>query len=347
MAKQHVPRVFRAMDFENVKVGRACTSPKAHAIADNFHHQQQWRRKLGHVGAYQVDESEVSSPSRYAASTADYTWRYLPSYGCRYVRVGVLTLGATGPTPTVATQQALLNASSTTDAGADFAHVAQQAAPAGTLDVQALNYYSKILQVAPGSGAPAYEDVIITQGADVANTKVRILSLAMEEFPLATIDPTVDTWAINKANYTPGDDIIDTEYDDLPIACQILRRTHKKAFSLCKEMQTNSAAFVDLVTKSGANLLQYDLDLSVNLPETANTAVQVRALASSTDTAGTVRFAFGGTNLDLTINNAAPTWFATTGTITKGTDTVSFQGKDDAGTLVVYQLEVYETNEAT
>lgn len=343
MAKREVGP-FRALDDELVKVGRACVSAKARLVAEDITHQLCWRRKGTMAACYQVDEGEVSTPTRYG--TIPHVWRYTAGYNTRWLRVQVLTLGAT--TTSTKTDESRLAASTSTEAASDFAHVAFAAAPTSTLaplDLQ--RHVHPMMAVTPDGG----EDVTVTQGGDSARTLVRVLSVAVEEMPVPTVDPTVDTWALLDAQWTPGTDIIDTEYDDLPLAAQTLRQKHKKVlWTLGKEMRITNTAFVDLVAgRDGlGGILRYDLDTSVNRPETSGTAVTCRVYAEDTvATNGTVRFAFSGGNVDVVnITNTGPAWYSATGTIAKGAETLSIQGKNTAaGTLTVYAAEVIEIPE--
>jgi len=339
---------FRALDDELVKVGRGCVSAKARLLAENIRHQFCMRRKGTMAAVYQAGETEVITPTRYG--TKPHEWRYPPGYNTRWIRVSVLTLGAT--TSSTKTDESRLNASTTTDAGGDFAHVAFAAAPTTTLSAQVLLPFTKILQVDAIFDGGASEDVIVTQGGDSARTLVRILAVVIEEMPAPSIDTTVDTWALPETQWTPGTDIIDTEYDDLPVAMQTLRRQHKKVlFSLNKECITTSTAFVDLVAgrDGGGGVLRFDIATSVNRPETSGVAVTCRVFAEDTvATNGTVRFAFSGGNIDvINITNTGPAWYGATGTIAELTDTLSIQGDQAAaGTLTVYAVEVLEDAEA-
>ncbi len=318
IGKLPVTDVYRALDDELVKVGRGCVSAKALYLCDNFHHQMVKRRRCGMVVAYQVDEAEVATPTRDTASTADHLWRYLPAYGCRWMRIHVLTLG--GTYSTTATDQARLVGSTTTDAGGDFAECAYADAPTATLATRSLGLYAKQLQVSPIS---ALETVTVSQGGDVARTQVRILSVAVEDLPDPTIDPGVDLWAQDPAKWVSGTDIIDTEYDDIPLACtHTLRRYHKKVLWYCgKEIRATNTAFVDLVAgRDGAGgILRYDIESSVNRPQTPYIAVTVRVFAEdSVALNGTVRFAFQFGNIDVpNITNGGPAWYTATGTIAK------------------------------
>ncbi len=340
---------FRALDDELVKVGRGCISPKARLLAENIRHQFCHRRKGTMAAVYQCGETEVVTPTRHAAGSWEHEWRYLTGYNTRWVRVQVLTLGATSPTPWVATDESRLSCQTSTDAGGDFGHATVHAAPTTTLSTQALLHDSKILEVTENS----LEDVTVKQGADLASTLVRILAVVVEEMPVPTVDAAVDTWALPETQWTPGTDIIDTEYDDIPIAMQTLRRHHKKLlWSLGKEVITTRTDQHDAIAgrDGSGNIHRFDLDTSVNRPQTTGTAVTVRVLAEdSVVNNGQVRFVFSGSTLSITnITTGGPAWYVLTGSsIVKGAETLSFQlDQTGAGTLTVYQAEVYEDVEA-
>lgn len=344
---------FRALDTELVKVGRGCVSAKARLLAENLRHQFCWRRKCGMAAVYQAGETEVVTPTRYTGGSTPYVWRYPPGYNTRWVRVSVLTLGATTPSPWTDTDRSRLTTSTSTDAGGDFGFASVAANPTTTLSAQNLQADRKILQVDAIFDGGASEDVTVDQGGDLARTLVRVLAVVVEEMPVPSIDVTVDTWALPETQWTPGTDIIDTEYDDLPVAMQTLRMRHKKVlWSLGKEIITTRTDQHDAIAgRDGAGgILRYDIETSVNLPETSGVSVTCRVLAEdSAVNNGQVKFVFSGGTL--TINNVTtggPAWYGVTGTIAELTDTLSFQlDQTGAGTLTIYQAEVLEDEDAT
>ena len=345
MPKHSVLYTPRGLDSELVKVGRPCTQPRALEIADAIHHQVQRRRKCGMVKAYQVDQGEVATPTRdIAASTPAHAWRVLTGPNTRYIRCDVITLGAV-----IGSGTPFLTLVSTTDAtGAQLARVADAAAPGATLSPDSLQQHSAVVEVAPDT-----VQAITLEQNDPTST-VRILSATLHEHPINSVDTADDLIAIAVNQFTPGDHIIDTENDDLAIGVQRLRRWSKKLLhSDSGEVQTTAvlvANRIDLTTRVAGNppatLHQWDVSSSVNLPETTDVNVTCAVLARTSASTGTVRFAFGGTTVDVAAIGALNTYTGS-GTCAKLTDTLSYQAwLAAAGTLFVYGRWCWETAEA-
>lgn len=345
MPRHSVLYTPRGIDSELVKVGRPCVQPRALELADAIHHQLQRRRKCGLAKAYQVDQSEVATPTRdTTASIPAHAWRVLTGPNTRYVRVDVLTLGAV-----VASGTPFLTLLSTTDAtGMQFARVADAAAPGSTLADAALQQHSAVVEVTPNT----LEDVTVEQNS--ATSQVRILSAVLHEHPIGTVDTADDPIAIQVNQFNPGEHVVDVENEDLPLGLASLRRYHKKILhSDAGEVQATAvgaANRIDLTTRVAGNppadLQQWDVYPSVNLPQTVGNAVTCAVLARTSASTGTVRFAFGGANVDVGAIGALAVYSAS-GSCAKGSDTLSYQAYlAAAGTLFVYGRWCWETVEA-
>src|SRR5688572_26369653 len=126
-----VPPFPTGIDDELCKTGRPCIAPRAYAFGNLIHHQVQRRRKTAQIN-YQVDSSEVATPTRDStASIPSHRVRFLTGPNTRFVRVDVLALGATDGTSTDA---GLAVVSTTAPSGSElsFNPVAETAAPTAT-----------------------------------------------------------------------------------------------------------------------------------------------------------------------------------------------------------------------
>jgi hypothetical protein len=319
--------------------------PRALELADAVHHQLQRRRKCGMVKAYQVDQSEVATPTRDTSGTVPaHAWRVLTGPNTRYLRVDVLTLGAVSGSGTP-----YLTLVSTTDpTGATFARVPDAAAPGSVIASAALQQHSAVVEVTPNTS----EDVTIEQNS--ATSTVRILCATLHEHPSNSVDTADDAIAIAVTQFTPGEDIVDAENDDLPLGLQLLRRRHKKILHAdAGEVQTTAVGLanrIDLTTRVAGNppatLHQWDVYPSVNLPETVGVSVTCAVLARTSASTGTVRFAFGSASVDVGGIGALAV-YSTTGSCAKLSDTLSYQAYlAAAGTLFVYGRWCWENVEA-
>lgn len=345
MAKHSVIRTPRGIDFEYVKVGRPCIQPRGLEIADMVHHIVQMRRKRGMSAVYQVDQGEVATPTRDSSgSIPAHSWRYLTGPNTRYVRCDVLTLGAvSGSGDPYLTLQ-----SSTDGTGQSFAWVVDAAAPGGVIADDVLQLHSAIVEVSPST----LETISVQQNN--TTSLVRILSAVVHEHPIGSVDTTDDAVAIALNNYSAGTNIIYTEYDDLPVGVQSMRRYGKKLlFSSAKEWTTTatpSTSREDFTSRVAGNppatLHQWDIYPSVNLPETAAVAATAVVLAKASASSGNVRFDLGSTDIDVTAITALGL-YSQTGTLAKSSDTLSLQGwSNAAATLTVYGAWLWEDEEA-
>lgn len=342
MTLVRLPRSPQLIDFDLMQTGRLVSAEKADLIGDLCNHQHGWRRRMGHCCVLQRDVANTTRGAPPHGPDDEFTFFHPTSQSCSHLYVSLVTQGATGKSPT-----GRLRVLTTTDAVGVLANeVVDRNAPAGDTQIRGTEHHEVIIAVTPGTE----ETVRVVQES---STAVRILGINVQELPIIRLNTAVHTGVYDKTVNSGGGNIADDKYDDLALAVQRVRTKHKKVLaSHAKLLSTDSATFVDLVSKSLADRVRWAHHMSPWLPETADPAVSVaiRIWAQSIGGSGSiVRFAFASGNVDITLTNTTLQLWTATGTINTGSERVSVQAHIDAaagGTRVdVYTWRVAEGEE--
>ncbi len=346
MAKVRVPEVYRGLDRELTKVGRACVTTKAAALNRAVLHQHGWWSPRSMTVGYQTGDAEVDNPSRDSTTSAAYQWRPFMNQVGRWVMIRALTAGGRGSAGSGFQRLAVAtDATSSTE----FAHVDVHAnGYADTVVPGFLREHVGVYAVSPA----ALENITVNQGS--STNEVRVAALSVETLPVGEIDTAVDSQFLDPAAIWPhGKDIVDGNYQSIALGVERLRRLHKKyLWSNAKYTASNAVGLanaVDMFTQSTTLSLSFDLDLYPVLPESVSAGVTVRILANAgSANNGRIRVDFGGgATHTFTVTTGAAAYQSAAVNITKDTDTIRVSGYNIlAGTVNLYGIDVMQDQEA-
>lgn len=340
------------LDFDLTWVGAPVRRSLVELLGQAIGAQHLWRRRLPGQVVYQRDQSIITRGT--VGSSDAHTWAWHVGPVTRAIRFAVLCFGATGGSPAVPGNLLVRTSAPAATTNLDMVN------PAGSNTFfEDVSLHQAIVAVTPDT------DQVVTLEMTDATNVVRILAAVVEELPISRWDISQDTYGgvflgVNPYLYPSGQGIIDPDYDDLCLAVNNLRRTHKKILhhdDKHKQITTVSSTFEDLYTRStgappGAPL-EWEYYAGPNLPETADPSLGVKVLVLGSATGGaatgTVRLRDGsGNTVDVALNGTLAVRNAT-GSIDRDSGVFTLSGQVTAGVtrIDVYAITVEVQNEST